>query len=114
MMKSHAAHRSTCGRSDVLVRQYSLINPACLSVLLVHQFSWLPWYNNARSFLLIHSCSFVPACSFLLVRQSCWLPLYRAKLDTAHWMLYKCMNKSRMRKAIMFPEFSTEWHGRRC
>ena len=91
--------RPTCGRSDVLIRQYSFINPAgycgtinACSFLLIRSCSFVPVRSyllvcscsfvptiNASSFLLIRSCSFVPACSFLLVG-SCSLVPARAFL----------------------------------
>ena len=72
----HGCKSRSCGRSDVLIRQYSFINPARLSILVHQSCSFVnpAGYHgtiNASSFLLIRSCSFVPARSYLLIR-SCW------------------------------------------
>ena len=73
----------TCGRSDVLIRQYSFINSARSSI-----------HVHARLFLLVHTCSFIPAHSFLLVRsrsfvgRSCWLPRYT--VNASSFKLVRC------------------------
>ena len=106
MMKSHSAHAgsSTCSsvnpRSSILlIRQSSFINPARSSVLLatmvqstiIHSCSFVP----VRSFLLVCSCSFVLARSFLLVRSclfvSACLPILLAtnvQTRTGHRLLH--------------------------